>query len=109
MKKVVVLLAAVLCAFPAFAGDKGILKLSLWDDIAVALPNNTQTVRGIDVGIGSNTDSIYGLQWDLIWGEVGELRGINTALGVAKRRVWYQRCLDLCSLQRILRDSRCCR
>ena len=53
MKKLAVLVAAVLCAFPAFAGDKGIVKLSLWDDIAVALPNNTQTVRGIDVMVST--------------------------------------------------------
>ncbi|WP_428075590.1 LA_2272 family surface repeat-containing protein [Candidatus Avelusimicrobium luingense] len=84
MKKVAVLLAVLFAAAPVFAGDKGILKLSLWNDIAVAIPNNTQTVRGIDVGIGSNTDSVYGFQWDLLIGKVGELRGINTALGVAK-------------------------
>ena len=83
MKKLAVLVAAVLCAFPAFAGDKGILKFSLWDEIAVALPNNTQTVRGIDVGIGSNTNSTYGLQWDLLVSKAGELRGINDALAVA--------------------------
>jgi len=80
MKKLAVLLAAVLVAAPAFA-DNGILKLSLWDDIAVALPNNTQTVRGVDLGIGSQTNSIYGWQANLVKSEAGELRGINEAFG----------------------------
>ena len=89
MKKLVLaaVLLTVLCAWPsaASAGDVGIVKLSLWDDIAVALPNNTQTVRGVDLGIGSKTNSIYGLQWDLIASEAGELRGINVGgLGLAK-------------------------
>ena len=83
MKKLAVLLVAVLVAAPAFA-ENGILKLSLWDNIAVALPNNTQTVRGIDLGIGSNTDSIYGLQWNIVKSEAGELRGINEAWIYAK-------------------------
>lgn len=81
MKKLAVLLAAVLVAAPAFAGDKGIIKLSLWDDIAVALPNNTQTVRGVDLGIGSKTNSIYGWQANLVKSEASELRGINEAIG----------------------------
>ena len=89
MKKLAVLLAAVLVAAPAFAGDNGILKLSLWDDIAVALPNNTQTVRGVDLGIGSKTDSIYGWQANLIGGEAGELRGINEAFGYVKVNEGY--------------------
>ena len=89
MKKLVVLWAAVLCACPAFAGDKGILKLSLWDDIAVALPNNTQTVRGVDLGIGSNTDSIYGLQLDLIASKADEVRGFNEAFIYARSNELY--------------------
>ena len=91
MKKLVlaVALLGVLAVVPAAAGDVGIVKLSLWDDIAVALPNNTQTVRGVDVGIGSNTDSVYGLQWDLLIGKVGELRGVNEALGFAKVEEGY--------------------
>ncbi|MBP5429948.1 MAG: hypothetical protein J6Y25_03580 [Elusimicrobiaceae bacterium] len=89
MKKLAVLLVAVLMAAPAFAGDKGILKLSLWGDAAVAVPNNIHTVRGIDLGIGSTTDSLYGFQWNLLFGEVGELRGINEALAVAKVNEGY--------------------
>ncbi len=88
MKKLAVLLAAVLVAAPAFA-DNGILKLSLWDDIAVALPNNTQTVRGVDLGIGSQTNSIYGWQANLLSSKAGELRGINEAIGYARVNEGY--------------------
>lgn len=88
MKKLAVLLVAVLVAAPAFA-ENGILKLSLWDNIAVALPNNTQTVRGVDLGIGSKTNSIYGWQANLIAGEAGELRGINEAIGYVKVNEGY--------------------
>lgn len=89
MKKLVALLAIALVAVPAFAGDKGIIKLSLWDDIAVALPNNTQTVRGIDLGIGSDTNSIYGFQWDLVASKAREVRGINEAFIYARSNELY--------------------
>ena len=84
MKKLAVLLAAVLVTAPAFAGNTGIIKLSLWDNIAVALPNNTNHVTGVDLGIGSTTAKVDGVQLDLIYSEVGYLRGVNSAWIVAK-------------------------
>ena len=79
MKKLAVLLAALLCAAPVFAGDKGIIKLSLWGDTAVAAPNNIKDVRGLSLGIGSNVNSLYGYQWDLIYNNAKEVRGIKSA------------------------------
>ena len=81
MKKLAVLLVAVLCAAPAFAGDTGIIKLSLWGDIAVAAPNNKDHVTGIDIGIGSSTQKVDGVQVDLIYSEAGTVRGVNDDLG----------------------------
>ena len=89
MKKLAVLLAAVLCAAPVFAGDTGILKLSLWGKVAVAFPNNTQHVTGIDLGIGSSTDKVDGVQVDLIYGEAGTVRGVNDAWIYAKSDTIY--------------------
>lgn len=80
MKKIAVLLAAVLCAAPAFAGDNGIVKLSLWGKLAVALPNNTQSVTGVEIGIGSDTASVKGVQWDFVYGKAGDLVGVQSAL-----------------------------
>lgn len=79
MKKLAVLFAAVMMAAPAFAGDTGILKLSLWDNVAVALPNHTDYVTGLNIGIGAKTDKVDGVQWDLISSKAGKVRGINTA------------------------------
>lgn len=79
MKKLAVLLVAVLFAAPAFAGDTGILKLSLWDNIAVALPNNTNHITGINLGIGAKTDKVDGVQLDLISSKAGKVRGLNSA------------------------------
>ncbi len=79
MKKVAVLLAVLFAAAPVFAGDNGIIKLSLWNDIAVAVPNNIHDVRGASFGIGSKVDSLYGLQWDFIYNNAQEVRGIKAA------------------------------
>jgi len=79
MKKVAVLLAVLFAAAPVFAADKGIVKLSLWGDTAVAIPNNIHNVRGVSVGIGSNVNSLYGLQWDFIYNNAREIRGIKAA------------------------------
>ena len=84
MKKLAVLVAALVCAAPVFAGDTGILKLSLWGDIAVAVPNNKAHVTGIDLGIGSSTAKVDGVQLDLIYSEAGTVRGINDAWIYAK-------------------------
>ncbi len=89
MKKLAVLLAAVLCAAPAFAGDTGIIKLSLWGDIAVAAPSNKDHVTGIDLGIGSSTKKVDGVQVDLIYSEAGTIRGVNDAWIYAKSDTIY--------------------
>ena len=89
MKKLAVLLAVVLCAAPVFAGDSGILKLSLWGDAAVAIPNHKDYVTGLDIGIGSTTAKVDGIQWDLIYSEAGKVRGINTAWIVSKADTVY--------------------
>lgn len=81
MRKLAVLLAAVICAAPAFAGDSGILKLSLWGkDLAVAVPNNTQKVTGIDFGIGSDAASVSGVQLDFIYAKADKVTGVQAAL-----------------------------
>ncbi len=79
MKKVAVLLAVLFAAAPVFAGDNGIIKLSLWGDAAVAIPNNIHDVRGVSLGIGSNVDSLYGFQGDFIYNNAKEVRGIKAA------------------------------
>ena len=79
MKKIVVLLAAILAAAPVFAGDTGYVKLSLWGDIAVAVPNNIHNITGLDLGLGSDADTVDGIQYDLIYGNANKVRGIKTA------------------------------
>ena len=79
MKKLAVLFAALFCAAPAFAGDAGIIKLSLWGDIAVAAPNNIHNITGVDLGIGSKADTVTGLQWDFIHNEADTVKGIQAA------------------------------
>ncbi len=80
MKKIVVLLVVVLFAAPAFAGDNGIVKLSLWGKLAVALPNNTQSVTGIDLGIGSYTPKVRGVQLDYVFSKTDDIIGVQSAL-----------------------------
>lgn len=84
MKKIAVLLVAVLCAAPVFAGDSGIVKLSLWGKAAVAVPNNIDHVTGINIGIGATTEHVDGVQWDLIWSEASVVHGINVSYIIAK-------------------------
>lgn len=78
MKKLAVILALALAAAPAFAGNTGALKLSLWDKIAVAVPNNTHEVTGLDFGIGSTTDVVKGVQLDFLFAQTTyELKGVS--------------------------------
>ena len=79
MRKIVVLLAALLVAAPAFAGNTGYVKLSLWGDIAVAVPNNIHNVTGLSLGIGSKADTVDGIQYDFIYSDAHKVRGIKTA------------------------------
>ena len=81
MKKVA-LVAALLGLFavlPAAAGDTGYVKLSLWDDIAIAAPNNIHNITGVDLGIGSKADTVDGIQWDFIYNNTHKVRGIKSA------------------------------
>ena len=80
MKKLFILFALLIAASSAFAADDGVIKLSLWDQMAVAAPNNKHDVTGLDFGIGSKTDSVTGLQLDLIWAETNyQLKGVSSA------------------------------
>lgn len=79
MKKLAVLFAALVCAAPVFAGNTGYVKLSLWGDMAVALPNNIHNITGVDLGIGSKADTVDGIQWDLIHNETDTVKGLQTA------------------------------
>ena len=79
MKKLAVLFAALIAAAPAFAGNTGYVKLSLWGDIAVALPNNIHNITGLDLGIGSKADTVDGVQYDFIYNDAYKVRGIKTA------------------------------
>ena len=88
MKKLAVLLVAVLVAAPAFA-ENGILKLSLWDNIAVAVPNNIHNITGLDLGIASKADTVDGIQWDFIYNDVHKVRGIKSALFYTRSYQFY--------------------
>lgn len=92
MKKIIILLVFALLGTPVFAGDSGIIKLSLWGKkLAVALPNHPQKVGGADIGIGSDTDVVRGLQWDLIYSYSDDLFGMQTAIaGKANRAAGVQ-------------------
>ncbi len=81
MKKVVLLALCLLAANASFAaGNAGVFKLSLWDKLAIAAPANKDVVHGIDFGIGSHTDEVYGVQLDLVMAQTRyELRGLSSA------------------------------
>ena len=89
MKKLIVLLAALLVAAPAFAGNTGYVKLSLWGDAAVALPNNIHNITGLDLGIGSKADTVDGVQYDIIYGDSHKVRGIKTAWAYSTADIVY--------------------
>lgn len=72
-------------AFPAYAYQApGNLKLSVWDNIAFAVPNNIENVKGFDLGIASNTYSVTGLQWDLLWADASYITGLSWAWGLSQ-------------------------
>ena len=82
MKKLFLLAAVILgFAFPANAHQgAGHFKLSLWDNIAVAIPHNIYDIKGLDLGIGSKANTVTGVQWDLIWADASHLTGASLAL-----------------------------
>ena len=81
MKKIILVLLLGLTAFPALAGSQNaVFKLSLWDQLALAAPNNKEDVTGLDFGIGSKTATVTGLQLDLVWAETKyDLKGVSSA------------------------------
>ncbi len=84
MKKLVLaaVLLSILCAWPTAvsAKDASWLKLSLWGDIAVGVSNGTDTVHGLDFGIGSTTNHVCGVQLDLIYSHVNhDLNGVQAS------------------------------
>ena len=80
MKKIILSALLLTVIFPAFAAPNGNIKLSLWDHIAVATPNNKEDISGLDFGIGSQTATVTGAQIDLVWAETTyDLTGVSTA------------------------------
>ncbi|ACC98202.1 hypothetical protein Emin_0647 [Elusimicrobium minutum Pei191] len=70
MKKV--FFAVLFCALvlPAMAVTP--VKLSLWDGIAFP---NENIVRGVELGIGGNTDDIAGVQFNVVWAKNQTMAG----------------------------------
>lgn len=81
MKKVFLCLIVLCTTCTAFAAQDSTLKLSLWDNNAIAIStNNIYNVTGVDLGIGSKTDRVNGAQIDLIWAETNyQLTGASFA------------------------------
>ena len=73
MKKVVLSLVAVFMLF-AVSAQAQVFKLSLWGNICV--PNEDYT-GGLEIGIGSQTQAVDGVQLDLIYSYAGTLRGVQ--------------------------------
>lgn len=71
MKKLVLALCLAVAAVPAMAYGNSNIKVSLWDRIAAAAPNNNiDEISGLDLGIGSTAEHISGVQLDLIYAQV---------------------------------------
>ncbi len=68
MKKLVLTLCLAVVATSAMAYGNSNIKVSLWDRIAVAAPeNNIDEVKGLDFGLGSTAEEITGVQLDFIY------------------------------------------
>ena len=76
MKKVVLSLVAVFMLF-AVSAQAQVFKLSLWGDICV--PNEDYT-GGLELGIGSETQAVDGVQWGIIYSYAGKLQGVQLGL-----------------------------
>lgn len=80
MKKLAVLAALLVATVLPASAETGVLKLSLWDDISIAVPANKQDITGLDFGIGSKTATVTGLQWDFLFAQTEyELKGVSMA------------------------------
>jgi len=73
MKKVVFSLVAVLMLVAASAQAQ-VFKLSLWGPICV--PNGDYT-GGLEIGIGSSTQEVEGVQFDFIYSRAEKLTGVQ--------------------------------
>ena len=76
MKRVVLSLVAVVMLF-AVSAQAQVFKLSLWDDICI--PNGDYT-GGLELGIGSQTQSVDGVQLGIIYSQAGKLQGVQLGL-----------------------------
>ncbi len=76
MKKVVLSLVAVFMLF-AVSAQAQVFKLSLWGDICV--PNEDYT-GGLELGIGSETEAVDGVQWGIIYSKAGKLQGVQLGI-----------------------------
>lgn len=71
MKKLLIACLFTLLALPACAYRADSLKLSLWGEAAFAVPeNNLDDISGADLGIGSSTENLTGLQFDFIFAQI---------------------------------------
>ncbi|WP_424244510.1 opacity protein-like surface antigen [Elusimicrobium posterum] len=83
MKKV--LLAAVLAlavAVPAMAATP--VKVSLWDGIEAP---KSDTVHGLELGIGGKSDVVKGVQLEFIKGDVSEITGVQLGIFLRANKV----------------------
>ena len=81
MKKLVLALCLAVASVPAMAYGHSNIKVSLWDRMAVATPNNNlDEVKGLDFGIGSTAEEITGVQFDFIYGNAkDQFKGVQWA------------------------------
>ncbi|MBR2865799.1 MAG: hypothetical protein IKC13_05975 [Elusimicrobiaceae bacterium] len=78
MKKLVIMATLLLLTAPVFAGA---LKLSIWDKAAIAIPGNINHVTGLDLGLGSTAQNLYGVQFDVLYSNTHQnMYGISHAL-----------------------------
>lgn len=68
------------CAYQA----PGNFKLSLWEDTAFSIPDNIYNIKGADLGIGSKSYTLTGLQWDILWANSTYLTGLSWAWAASK-------------------------
>ena len=78
MKKLALAVALFMAAVLPASAETGALKLSLWDEIAVAVPSNIHDIKGVDLGIASKTATVTGVQFDFLFAQTEyELTGVS--------------------------------
>lgn len=78
MKKILAAVVLVGALAMTASAQKSPIKVSLWGPIA--WPGINAEITGLDVGIGSTTASLKGLQWDFIYGHAVEMKGVQSAI-----------------------------